>query len=522
MILTWGQIEVAERFNPGAKAAALKCALRDVARGIEVELESECYQKWHAEWMRGEAWDGGVTARDTRDRSKRWDAVRKTWEQADVIEEWSLLQKAINIASSAASGYMGDGDDDRKSLALRVLSCHGDFENEPCPSRRYGESIKAHYCNDCGCGERKLARISDIGSAPDAPTFADPHLKLRFRNLQCPRRRPGFSNGRSDGSAVSIVIKNEQGMGDITLLSGAIRDLHLCHPGMFRISVETWAPELFKNNPGVAYAFRKEHRPKQTNGEPLVKVECYTEEYPSWPSHFATMFHKKLGAALKVEVRPSRIGGDIHLSEEEKMLASPVAERGWSGPYWLMWAGYKSDFTTKAYPYVAFQKVVDLLRDKIKIVQVGDRSHNHKPLAGVLNLVGLLNHRQIVRAMYRADGGIGPVSFGMHLAAAVPTPKGKPKERAFVTLAGGRESVHFYKYASHRALENVGQLPCCANGGCWKFKAQTSGDFKPDCLDVVRGEPDYARCMTMIDPEKVAEAVLSYYGEDGRLLGAEA
>ena len=65
------------------------------------------------------------------------------------------------------------------------------------------------------------------------------------------------------------------------------------------------------------------------------------------------------------------------------------------------------------------KKVVDHFKGKIVFVQCGERSHFHPPLKGTVNLVGKTDMRQYVRLMYHAIGCVSPVTFGMHLCAAV-------------------------------------------------------------------------------------------------------
>src|SRR5690606_10470166 len=114
--------------------------------------------------------------------------------------------------------------------------------------------------------------------------------------------------------------------------------------------------------------------------------------------------------------------------------------------------------------------------------------------------------RQLVRLMYHADGAVSPISLLMHLAAAVPTPPGKPKSRPCVVIAGGREPPHWTAYPHHQFIHTVGALPCCDQGGCWKSRTRPLGDGDPKdepdqlCVDVVG---DLPRCMDMITADDV-------------------
>lgn len=47
-------------------------------------------------------------------------------------------------------------------------------------------------------------------------------------------------------------IGNDQSPGDVLMLTAAIRDLHLSHPGRFKTAVETPFPQIWENNPYVS------------------------------------------------------------------------------------------------------------------------------------------------------------------------------------------------------------------------------------------------------------------------------
>ena len=46
-----------------------------------------------------------------------------------------------------------------------------------------------------------------------------------------------------------LVLKCNLALGDIVLLTAAVRDLHRCYPGKFATDVRTSFPELWENNP---------------------------------------------------------------------------------------------------------------------------------------------------------------------------------------------------------------------------------------------------------------------------------
>lgn len=314
------------------------------------------------------------------------------------------------------------------------------------------------------------------------------------------------------------------------MLTAAVRDLHLTHPGKYKTAVDTSCGHLWENNPYIS---------KLKENEIDKVVQC---EYPlisksnTHPYHFIHGFRKNLAKQLNVKIEQGPFQGDIHLSPQEKSWMSQVQERGELRPFWIIITGMKWDFTAKLWPPQFYQNVVNHFRKKILFVQCGDANHFHVPLKGsnVINLIGKTDLRQFVRLMYHASGVVCPVTFAMHLSAAVESKDGI-KNRPTVVLAGGREPAQWEAYPHHRYLSNNGALPCCDNGGCWKSRATQlfDGDSKDNdlCLNPVdinskaiipRQQEDgkiettetklrVAKCLHMIKPEHVIQAIESYY-----------
>jgi len=359
-----------------------------------------------------------------------------------------------------------------------------------------------------------------------------------------------------------LILANFQPPGDGVMLTAAVRDLHRCYPGRFLTDVRTDYPELWENNPYLT--------PLEPNDPEVRFLECH---YPliqssnQRPVHFVHGFIEYLNEQLSLQIRPTRLAGDIHLSDEERNapwphpgnapsgLPLPRSERGrGSGrggacvsgeqlsvpplpgpllprreerefsalspvaqilevPYWLVVAGGKFDFTIKWWHFRRWQAVVNQLREKVLFVQVGDQAHYHPALKGVLDLRGQTSLRDLVRLVYHAEGVLCPVTMLMHLAAAVEPKPGGPPQRPCVVVAGGREPPSWEAYPGHSFLHTIGQLPCCAKGGCWRARSVPlgDGDTKDDpkylCLDTVNNLP---HCMHLITPEQVVQEVNSF------------
>jgi ADP-heptose:LPS heptosyltransferase len=285
-----------------------------------------------------------------------------------------------------------------------------------------------------------------------------------------------------------VILSQSQSPGDVLTFTGAVRDLKLSHPDML-IDVRSPCPEIFENNPHIT----------QLDGKD-PEVEFFEIGYPTinesgWRNHhFSDAFRMEIEAKLGVKIEKTSSLPDLHISEVEKRWTNQVAMSfQYPGKFWLLNAGSKVDCELKQYPPEGYQKVVDLLRDKIQFVQIGHKDHIHPKLEGVYSLVGKTDLRQLIRLMWWAEGTLGPISFQMVLAAAFQKPA--------VVIAGGKESVHWQAFLNHRFLYTNGALKCCPWDGCWK------GMYK-ECTNRVAGIP---RCYALIRPEDVARAIEIYY-----------
>jgi ADP-heptose:LPS heptosyltransferase len=307
-----------------------------------------------------------------------------------------------------------------------------------------------------------------------------------------------------------LILRNFQSAGDVVMLTAAVRDLHRSYPGEFLTDVRTPFPGLWAFNPYIT--------PLADDDPDATSLDCH---YPlihhcnTTPCHFLHGFSAFLNDTLGLRIRVAEFKGDIYVSEEEKRWFGDVeAANGRCEPFWLLVSGGKFDFTIKWWDHGRYQEVVDYFRGRIQFVQVGDASHHHPPLDGAIDLRGRTDLRQLVRLMYHAQGAISPVSLLMHLAAAVETPPGSPRNRPCVVVAGGREPPHFTAYPHHQFIHTVGALRCCDDGGCWKSRTVPLGDGdekdRPEalCVDVVGHLP---RCMHLITAAEVIRRIELYF-----------
>lgn len=306
-----------------------------------------------------------------------------------------------------------------------------------------------------------------------------------------------------------LILRSGLPAGDLVLLTAAVRDLHFTHPGRFLTDVRTGCPDLWRHNPLLTRLHEE---------DPGVEVVDCGFRLVDWsntlPQHALNAFPDFLSRRLRAPFRPVLFQGDIHLSERERQAPSRVAAIvGRPVPFWLIAAGGKHDYTVKWWHTPGWQAVVEALRGRVLFVQVGAAGDHHPRLEGVLDLRGRTTLRELIVLLHHAQGVLCPVTSLMHLAAAVETRPGRPALRPCVVVAGGREPAHWEAYPGHRFLDNVGTLPCCAAGACWKSRTYAAGPAdRPDnlCADIRNAVP---RCMELIRPETVVAAVEGFFSD---------
>jgi ADP-heptose:LPS heptosyltransferase len=305
------------------------------------------------------------------------------------------------------------------------------------------------------------------------------------------------------------VLRCGYAVGDIVLLTAAVRDLHAGYPGKFITDARTSCAELWENNPHLT--------PLDETASDVTVLEC---DYPlinqsnQTPYHCIHGFSHFLNEHLGLAIRPTAFHGDLHLSNLEKSWYSQIHElTGEDTPFWIIAAGGKFDVTIKWWSTDRYQAVVDHFRDRIQFVQVGDLRHHHPPLDGVIDLRGKTDLRQLVRLVYHSQGILCGVTGLMHLAAAVERRDTGGHDRPCVVVAGSREPAHWEAYPSHQFVHTNGLLSCGAEG-CWRSRVKPLGDGderdSPEnlCTQVVG---DLPRCMEMISPEEIIRRIELYF-----------
>lgn len=288
-----------------------------------------------------------------------------------------------------------------------------------------------------------------------------------------------------------LILMNHLSPGDIAMLTACVRDLHLTYPGKYLTDVRTSCPDLWINNPYITKLDEKDMSVRKIQMHyPLIHRSNQVRK------HFINGFREYLSQVLKINIKPGPFKPDIHLTEYEK--TNPIIK----GDYWIIVSGGKNDFTAKWWDPLKWQKVVDLLKDKVKFVQVGAAQHYHPRLKNVIDMVGKTSIRDLLRLIYHSRGVCCIVTCLMHFAAAFDKP--------CVVVAGGREPYWWEAYPGHKYLHTIGKLDCCKAWGCWKSKVVGNGHSVCKRAKEVRPGVWQPECLTLITPEMVAGHVLEY------------
>jgi hypothetical protein len=328
--------------------------------------------------------------------------------------------------------------------------------------------------------------------------------------------KPAEAEVQGEAAPRDLILTCNLSPGDVVMLTAAVRDLHLAYPGRYRTDVRTTAQAIWENNPYITPL--DEYDPSVRT---IAMRYDLIHQSNSGPYHFIHGYVRHLEEELGLKIPVTAFRGDIHISSLEKSWMSQVEEDaiGWHEDFWIIVAGGKYDFTAKWWDPKRYQQVVDHFAGRIQFVQCGEAGHWHPRLKGAIDLVGKTDLRQFIRLMHHAAGVVSPVTFAMHLAAAVEVKPGRAKNRACVVVAGGREPSQWEKYGHHRFLETNGALACCDNGGCWKSRCQPVGDGDEKdlpgnlCILPVRVADDLQipRCMDLITAADVIRAIELYH-----------
>lgn len=297
-----------------------------------------------------------------------------------------------------------------------------------------------------------------------------------------------------------VVFHNRQAIGDILMFTSAVRDFKKAFPNT-RVGVISTAMHIWDHNPHIDHSFRDDRH--------ILKIGpgFLTNKSNSSDMHMANAFRLDIENKMSVRIPQGVIRPDIWMTEEE-YNAPPLID----GPYWVFIYGGEPGWPSKQYH--RWQEVINLLREDIQIVQLGVKNHPYPKLNGVVDYIGKTEDRNLgIRNLWNiflhSQGSLGLVSMHMHLSAAFGNP--------CVVLAGAREPASFTNYFGHQYLQTNGTMFCGEQKSCWACKLEGCKNLvEPETIGAGHNSTQVPKCVDIIEPEEVAEAVRKYY-KGGRL-----
>jgi|GEM_PF-355706 hypothetical protein len=309
-------------------------------------------------------------------------------------------------------------------------------------------------------------------------------MRAVLKGKVAPLVLPPRDYARLAPSAVSLLARHGRpgmyihalgaGIGDDLLCTAIFRELR--RRGRDDFWVASKHPELYRRNDDVGVVV-----PPLTRYDTLLKrlgtrvvYPWYTSYHPAFDrddptpqQHLIALLCQKAGITGEVALRPY-----LTLGDEERAGGRRVARQ-----VAIQSAGLdaKHAMRNKNWYHDRYQGVVDALRDRFDLVQVGSASD--PPLAGALDLRGRTTLRETAAVLAESLAFVGQVGMLMHLARAV--------DCRSVIVYGGRETPAQSGYPCNENLYSP--VPCSP---CWLLNA---------C-------PYERMCLQMVDVGAVVEA----------------
>src|SRR3954469_11755075 len=105
---------------------------------------------------------------------------------------------------------------------------------------------------------------------------------------------------RDKTSQRKLILKSAYAVGDIVVLSAAVRDLHLTYPERFVTDVRTSCAELWEHNPYVTPLREEDKGVKVIECEPELIRDCNRTPY-----HYIQAYSEFLNARLELKIKPT-------------------------------------------------------------------------------------------------------------------------------------------------------------------------------------------------------------------------
>jgi ADP-heptose:LPS heptosyltransferase len=286
-----------------------------------------------------------------------------------------------------------------------------------------------------------------------------------------------------------IILFNFQGLGDVVVLTAAVRDLKLTYPHL-QLNICTSYDDVFLNNPHISNVKLEDN-----------DAECYYVDFRSYPywdhaqasyPHFLGSMHKSVMYETGLSYNISSLLPNLYVTKQE--IETVRQKFKLNRPYWIINAGYRNhediDGSLKWWGNKNYQEVVNKFKDQIQFVQIGSDKDNHPELTNVKSLIGKTSIREFIILIYDCFGTFGPISAHVHMAAAFNKPS--------VIIGGGFEDFVLTKYPKQRLIHSIGLLSCCQDTGCW------NGHKQAVCNNRIN---NICKCMTLIRPQQVIQDI---------------
>ena len=306
------------------------------------------------------------------------------------------------------------------------------------------------------------------------------------------------------GKPQEVIFHNRQAIGDILTMTCGVRDFKTTFPNT-RVGVISTAMHIWDNNPHIDHQFRSNDDRKITK----IGPGFLTNKSNLWNFHMANAFRLDIENKMGIKINQGEMRPDIWMTQEE-YDRPPLIDVG--KPYWIFIYGGEPGWPSKQYH--RWQEVINILKDDIQFIQLGVSKHPYPKLENTIDYVGKTEDRNTgIRDLFNiflhSQGSIGLVSMHMHLSACFNNP--------CVVLAGAREPAWFTQYFGHQYVQTNGTMECSEVKSCWACKLEGCRNLvKPDNIQDGHNTKQVPKCVTIIEPEQIAEAVRSYYN-GGRL-----
>ena len=302
------------------------------------------------------------------------------------------------------------------------------------------------------------------------------------------------------GHSKRILFTDQHALGDAAENLMAIKDFHDSNP-CIAVNYKGFGEELFQNLNWIDKSITHQ------NADQVVKISMdLIHNSNKNGMHVVRCIEYDMMKNTGFSIKPGDLRLPIVFSKQELEDKRMFIENNIPQKYWIINAGGKDDFPTKHYPREYFQKIVDLTKDKISWVQVGLKQHDHKPLIGTIDMLDKTkNLRDFFKLIYFSSGVLSTITSTLHLST-MPMSEGQ-NVRPCVVLGGGREAQSFTLYPNHHWFSSVGSLDCCKYP-CWRAKVEENVSNNGCSYPMKIGGQWVPKCMTIIDPQKVADKIL--------------